>query len=197
MVRVRSMLLAAVCAFAISLGANSGAGAAVFHPATAGLTGWTATPGYIDSWYSSLANDDIGEQSPANVEAVLESASWLNIALTFVQGGPCATNGVVCTSGNTGTYTGPGANVFGIHFDNKFIALLYTTGITSFFITGLPNGVSNIYAFCSLNSCIGGGSGNDPVPLPAPFILMGTVLAGTYLVGRWRRRRGQVPAFAA
>jgi hypothetical protein len=32
---------------------------------------------------------------------------------------------------------------------------------------------------------------SDPpaTPLPAPFFLMGTVLAGTYLVGRWRRRR--------
>ena len=39
---------------------------------------------------------------------------------------------------------------------------------------------------------------NEPgVPIPAPFILMGTVLAGAYLVGRLRRRRDQVPATAA
>jgi hypothetical protein len=174
--------------------ATSNASGAVFHPATNPISGltWTTTPaGFADSWYSSQANDDVGSQSPANVEAVLETATWLGTALTFVSGGAC-TNSANCTTGSpnsgTWTFTTP-ANVFGIHFDNQFIAILYAVAQSAFSISNLPNGVSNIYAFCSLTNCSTPNPVGDPVPLPPAIVLFGTALAGMGILAL-RRRRG-------
>ena len=168
----------ALIAAALLLGGalNSTSHATVFHPATNPITSpsdkpfaWSTTPAYAPafSWYSDESNKDIGNQSPSHVESVLESSAWLGMQLNFVSGGDCdiATN---CTKGanksGTWTYSGTGANVFGIHFGNNFIALLFANALTSFTITNLPHGVSNIYALTS-------------TPLPGALLLLGTGVA--------------------
>jgi hypothetical protein len=181
------------------------ASATVFHPAPDPIqiaTGnpnhptitnydWTATAGFTGSWYSDLSHVDVGNQSPANVESTLEGPAWLNKALTFVDGGACDTAGVPCTTGpdNSGTYLGKAANVFGIHFGDNFIALVYAAAIGKFSISGLPYGVSNIYAFCSLDNCSGNTNQTSVVPLPPAAILFGTALVGLAGLGRRRSKR--------
>ena len=168
-----ALALALLC----SLGPNL-AQAAIFHPApvTIGGNTWSATPSFIDSWYASNSNTDVGPQNPTNVGNVLGSA--FGIPLTFVSGGSCGAGGVGCTSlgdkNNGGTWSGPAATVIGVHFDNQFIAFLFSAGITSFNILNLPNGVSNIYAY-------------DPVatPLPGALLLMASALAGWFGFSRW------------
>ena len=175
----------ATVVLAVGLGPNSKAEATVYHPATNPIDGdtWSTTPAYApaNSWYSDKSNADIGNQSPGNVELSLETATWIGVPLTFVSGGACGSFGVACTeSTKSGSWTSSGtaAKVFGIHFGNNFIALLFADALTSFSISGLPHGVSNIYAH-NLNA----------VPLPGALWLMGTVLAGWAATARlWRRQ---------
>lgn len=138
---------------------------------------------------SNSSNTDIGSQNPANVEAALESASWFNTPLTFVGGGAC---GVApsfsnnCSAFENGTKGGTSnleANVFGVHYGNNFIAVLYSDAISDFMIDGLSNGVSNIYAF---NSSV------SAVPLPAAAWMFLSAIA--VLVGVSVRRRRAVSA---
>jgi hypothetical protein len=68
--------------------------------------------------------------------------------------------------------------VFGIHFGNNFIALLFADALTAFSITGLSHGVSNIYAYDVAS-----------VPVPAALVLFGSGLAFIGLVDWLRRRR--------
>ena len=162
--------------------------ATVYHPAPnpiistspGGTFAWSITPGDpVGTWYSDKSNSDIGNQSPGNVEIKLESPTWLGAPLTFVSGGSCAiaTN---CTTGpyksGTWTYAGTPASVFGIHLGKKFIAVLFSSPVDSFFITGLPNGVSNIYAF-NLTA----------TPLPGALWLMLSAMAGWLGLTRWVR----------
>ncbi len=133
------------------------------------------------------SNTDIGSQNPANVESKLESAAWFNTPLTFVGGGACGTSPAFangCTAFDNGG--GPAnkggsstfeANVFGIHYGNNFIAVLYSDLVSTFEINGLRNGVSNIYAFTTVTA----------VPLPAAIWLFGTAMLA--LLGITRRRR--------
>lgn len=152
------------------------------QPGPQGTFHWWSTSGYIDSWYAVPANIEVGNQSVSNVQSVLQSESWLNASLAFVGGGECWTNGVFCIDQlKGGAYLGEPANVFAIHFDNKFLALLYDDPIWLFLIAGLPNAVSNIYAFATIEDV-------SAVPLPAALPLFGSVLVGAYLFGRWRRR---------
>ena len=178
---------ALVLAVLLSFAPNS-AQATVFHPAPnpinstspPGAFAWSTTPGGpVDTWYSDDSNSDIGNQSPGNVEIKLESSAWLGAPLTFVSGGSCAI-AANCTTGgnNSGTWTYPGtpASVFGIHLGKKFIAVLFSSPVNSFSITGLPNGVSNIYAF-NLTA----------TPLPGALWLMLSAMAGWLGLTRWVR----------
>ena len=148
---------------------------------------WATTPAYTpsNSWFTDSANDDIGSQSPANVRQVLGTAAWIGSSLTFVSGGAC-TNAANCTTGPTNsgtwTYSGTAANVFGIHFGNNFIALLFADALTAFSITGLPHGVSNIYAYNVATT-----------PLPAALVLFGSGLGLLGFVDWLRRRRSTIP----
>ena len=194
MSRVGSFICRVVTA-AITLGGTASASLAVVmnpalepivvlsgQPGPQGTFHWWAMSGYVDSWYAVPANVEVGNQSISNVKSVLESASWLNTSLTFVDGGKCWTNGVLCGGHlKWGVYLGEPANVFAVHFDNKFLALLYEDPISLFLIAGLPNAVSNIYAFATVDDV-------PAVPLPAALPLFGSVLAGAYLFSRWRRR---------
>jgi len=136
---------------------------------------------------SDDSNTDIGSQSPANVETALESADWFNTPLTFVGGGACGAspafaNGCSAFDNGGGNSNKGGsstfeANVFGIHYGNNFIAVLYSDLVSTFEINGLRNGVSNIYAFTTVTA----------VPLPAAVWLFGTAILA--LLGITRRRR--------
>lgn len=133
------------------------------------------------------ANSDIGPQNPANVESKLESADWFNRDLIFVGGGACGASPAVangCSAfdngggpSNKGGTSNFEANVFGIHYGNNFIAVLYSDLVSGFEINGLGNGVSNIYAFTTVTA----------VPLPAAVWLFGTAILA--LLGVTRRRR--------
>jgi len=133
------------------------------------------------------ANSDIGAQNPATVETALESAAWFNQPLTFVGGGACGVSPAVdngCSAfdlgggnSNKGGTSNFEANVFGIHYGNNFIAVLYSDLVSGFEINGLRNGVSNIYAFTTVTA----------VPLPAAVWLFGTAILA--LLGVTRRRR--------
>lgn len=136
---------------------------------------------------SDDSNTDIGAQNPATVEAALESSTWFNRPLTFLGGGACGASPAVangCSAFDNGG--GPAnkggtsifeANVFGIHYGNSFIAVLYSDLVSGFEINGLRNGVSNIYAFTTVTA----------VPLPAAVWLFGTAILA--LLGITRRRR--------
>lgn len=118
----------------------------------------------------------MGSQSPANVTNVLDS--WLSEPLNFVSGGACTVAANCSTSSpNSGiwTYSGTGANVFGIHFGDNFIALLFANALTSFTITNLPHGVSNIYALTT-------------TPLPGALLLFGSGFAVIGFFG-WLRSK--------
>jgi len=139
--------------------------------------------------HSNTPTGDIGAQNPANVEAKLESAAWLGVPLTFVGGGACgASPGFAnnCsafendTDGKGGT-SNLTANVFGIHFGDNFIAVLYADAVSGFSISGLSNGVSNIYAF-NTNTV-------SQVPLPAALPLFFAALSLLGLGGWLQRRR--------
>ena len=83
---------------------------------------------------SDESNVDIGNQSPTNVGTVLASAAWFDTPLTFVGGGSCGAspnfaNG--CSAFENGTKGGTSniaANVYGVHYGNNFIAVLYSRG---------------------------------------------------------------------
>jgi len=190
-VQTRVALIAG--ALAVSSGLTATSQATIYRPAldpipkVAGPNityfDWSTTPAYDPtfSWYSDNAHVDIGNQSPANVETVLESPAWINMPLNFVSGGACTipTNCIAgANNSGTWTYAGVAANVFGIHFGDNFIALLFANALTSFTITGLPHGVSNIYAL-------------NTVPLPGALLLFGT---GVALMGffNWLRRGGNI-----
>ena len=199
--RARSNGVLFVIASLVGLLVSTVAQATVYHPA--GIA-FTATPGVSDSWSSdkvyapSTLDGDLqglGLAPPSSlataagvVETTLESASWLNMSLTFVDAAGCTTAG--CPTGfNTGSSPGPYgavftlpagevADVFGIWYDNKFLALLYSSPISAFTIDGLPNKVSDIFAY-SVN----------PVPLPPAVLLFGTALVGMGVLGRRRHKR--------
>ena len=163
------------------------ANAIVTNMLPAGVT-VSPTP-FADVRSSDQSNVDIGNQSPSNVESALESAAWFNTPLTFVGGGSCGaspnfSNG--CSAFENGTKGGSSnlaANVYGVHYGNNFIAVMYSQVVSGFSIDGLSNGVSNIYAF---------NSGVSPIPVPAALPLFLTALTMLGLGGWWRRRRSLV-----
>ena len=207
---LRVGLLSALAIVATSL-ASGPVSATVFNPATNPILGppqdtpytWTVIPNtYTESRYSDDFNGDIGNNSPANVAAVLSTAPWFGTPLTFVSGGDCGTNAVTCTSnpnvggvgGSSGSITTVGANVFAIHFGQNYLAFLYDPGIFNFAISGLPQGVSTILAFNCLG-CEVPPPGPGEVPIPGAAFLMGSVLASGAGFGAWkRRRRNQIAA---
>lgn len=137
--------------------------------------GFTASP--LNALYVIPSNANIVSQNPGIVETFLESSAGFNTPLTFVGGGDCPSI-VSCDDAGSGSLSGVIANVFGVHFDNQFLAFLYPGPIIPpFTIEGLPHGVSNIYAF---NTSV--------VPLPAALPLYGSALAVLGLIG-WRRKR--------
>ncbi len=138
--------------------------------------------------YSDVSNTDVGNQSPANVEAVLESSAWFDMGLSFVGGGACGAAPTYANNcrqqdlgGGNSNKTGESnltANVFGVHFGNRFIAFIFENPVNGFEIFGLRFGVSNIYAF---------NKDTTPVPIPGAIWLMGAGLAGLQIARKKKK----------
>ncbi len=168
---------------------------AAFSPASAtviaygqpGFPAVTVAPNtFTAAFYSDDSNTDVGNQSPANVQAVL--SGWFGQSLSFVGGGSCGSSPSYsnnCTAfdngggnSNKGGISNLTAQIFGVHFGNRFIAFLYPGPVNGFQISGLRFGVSNIYAF--------NGGDTPEIPVPGAIWLMGSALAG---LGFARRRK--------
>jgi hypothetical protein len=168
---------------ALLLTATTGAQATVTNTLPAGVL--VSPDTYTAVRASDQANVDIGSQSPTDVEIALESAAWFNQPLTFVGGGSCLLPASNCTTFDNGQNAKGGsstivADVYGVHYGNNFIAVLYSDLQSGFGISGLGHGVSNIYAF---NTAV------SQVPLPAALPLFFSALAMLGLGGWVRRRR--------
>ena len=179
---IGSALAAAAGLFA----AISSANAAVIAYGQPGFPSVVVTPNtFTQAFYSDDSNTDVGNQSPANVETVLEG--WFGQSLDFVGGGACGASPTYtnnCTtytkgSGNSnkGGISNLTAQVFGVHFGNRFIAYIFATPVNGFDILGLRFGVSNIYAF----------NGTPEIPLPGAIWLMGAGLAGLGFAARKKK----------
>lgn len=176
----------ALAAAAGLIAAISSANAAVIAHGQPGFPSVVVAPNsFTQAFYSDDSNTDVGNQSPANVETVLES--WFGQGLDFVGGGSCGASPAYsnnCTaytqgSGNSnkGGISNLTAQVFGVHFGNRFIAYIFASPVNGFNILGLRFGVSNIYAF----------NGTPEVPLPGAIWLMGAGLAGLSFAARKKR----------
>lgn len=182
-------VIAAAAALAFSVAAAGSASATVVPFGDPAFPAVTVSPGtFVQAFYSDDSNTDVGNQSPANVLAVMQA--WFGETLTFVGGGACgASPGFSnnCTAfdngsgpSNKGGISNLTAQLFGVHFGNRFIAFLYSGPVNGFEINGLRFGVSNIYAF--------NGEGNE-IPVPGAIWLMGAGLAG---LGFARRRKAAI-----
>jgi len=166
----------------LALTAATGAQATVTNTLPSGVL--VSPDTYTAVRSSNSSNTDVGNQSPANVESVLESAAWFNQPLTFVGGGSCLLPASDCTTFDNGSNAKGGsstlvADVYGVHYGNNFIAVLYSDLQSGFGISGLGHGVSNIYAFNTVSQ----------VPLPAALPLFFSALTMLGLGGWVRRRR--------
>ncbi len=176
---------AVLAAAAFSIAALSSANATVVAYGQPGFPNVAVSSNsFSQAYYSSVSNVDVGNQSPSNVQAVLES--WFGQSLSFVGGGSCGSGGSYsnnCTSydngggnSNKGGVSNLTAQLFAVHFGNRFIAFLFPAAVSGFQIDCLRFGVSNIYAF----------NGTPEVPVPGAVWLMGSALAG---LGFAKRRK--------
>lgn len=176
--------MAAAAGLVLSL---SSANATVVAYGQAGFPSVTVTPNtFTQGFYSNDSNTDVGNQSPANVTSVL--SGWFGQSLTFVGGGACGASPSYsnnCTAfdngggnSNKGGISNLMAQVFGVHFGNRFIAFSYSAPVNGFQILGLRFGVSNIYAF----------NGTPEVPVPGAIWLMGSAMVGLGFAATRRRR---------
>lgn len=168
----------------LTLSVASAASAAVVPFGDPAFPSVTVSPGgFVQAFYSNDSNTDVGNQSPANVLVVMQA--WFGETLTFAGGGACGASPSFsndCTAfdngngnSNKGGISNLTAQLFGVHFGNRFIAFLYNGPIDGFEINGLRFGVSNIYAFDI--------EGNE-IPVPGAIWLMVSALAGLGLAGR-------------
>ena len=160
-----------------------------------GIT-WSVTPS--DFLHSAYYDGNVTPQSASNIDTVL--SGWFNLNLTLVsQADHCGLGGLSCNDEqSTLTYTGPAANVFGIHIGGGEFAFYFTAPITTLaLVLSGATGISDVRAFCSLSSC--GDSINQPpteTPLPAALPLFGSVIGAGWLAMRRRRKALQASAAA-
>ncbi len=181
--------IAALAALAFSAAAATSASATIVAFGDPAFPAVTVTPGtFVQAFYSDDSNTDVGNQSPSNVLAVMQS--WFGQTLTFAGGGACGTSpgfSSNCTAfdngngnSNKGGISNLSAQLFGVHFGNRFVAFLFSGPVNGFEINGLRFGVSNIYAF--------NGEANE-IPVPGAIWLMGAGLAGLGFVRKGKAAR--------
>jgi len=153
---------------------------------TSGLS-FSVNHPYVKAILSDEANTDIGSENLANVATALGSLSWFNTTLSGGAGGACGASPTYangCTqvdlgggpSNKQGTSNLTG-NLFGVHFGNTFIAVLFSSPISDFQINDLRYAVSNIYVFDAKVA---------QTPIPAAAWLFGSGLA---FLGFVRRKK--------
>lgn len=153
----------------------------VLTPGAPGFT-YTVFPANDIRYY----NGNITNQSPANIETVVETQFGLGTsALTLVS--QCDEPTSVCTgatggaSGGTNTFSSNAAfNYLAVHFGQAELLFYWDNAITNFSFTDPNNmfrGLSNYRAY---------SDGVSEVPLPAAGWLFGSALLG--FVGLSRRR---------
>lgn len=116
---------------------------------------------------------------PSNMNTSTQ-ATWLTNNANW---GTITTGTLLVGNQNTTSYTYTGStayDVYTVHGDSWYLAFLFSSPITSFSISGLPNNISGIYGF------------NAPIPPAA--LLFGTALVGMAMLGRRRRKNGQAVA---
>ena len=163
-----------------------------------------ATEGYSDFWLSTKAfgkKSDLGTNSLLNIEAAMETETWVGQGLTSVGGGLCGSGGASCAK-KTASYTGEAANVFVVVFDKnkKVLTFLFDEAINHFDIAKLSK-VTAIYAFSMdqaaalpvLSQFVEAPTYQNP--LPAALWLLGPGVAGVFYMSR-RRRRNADPVSA-
>jgi hypothetical protein len=187
-------VVALAASLALGSSAANSAPVPVFNPPSTidGIT-WSVSPSnYLNSAYY---HGNITPQDPSDIGTVL--SDWFGLNLTLVSFGNCGAAGVSCTNGDhTLNYTGPAANVFGIHIGQAEFAFYYTAPITTLqLLLSGGGGLSNIRTFCSLSSC--GDSINQPpteTPLPAALPLFASVIGAGWLAMRRRRKAHEARA---
>lgn len=153
----------------------------------------------IDSWDITKATNGPSNHffSSMNFSDVLSGLGQLNTQLfdanfaSLSGGTDINLGGISGPTGSTvfgGTYSlsdpSLGAAIWGVHWDNHFLALVFAKAISSFTITGLDQGVSGVFAF-NLQTI----THQQETPLPGALLLFGSVLSGGYLFSKWRKRR--------
>jgi hypothetical protein len=165
-----------------------------------------ATEGYSDFWFSTKAfgkKSDLGTNSLTNIEAVMETETWIGQGLTSTGGGACGAGGVSCAK-KTASYSGEEANVFVVVFDKnkKVLTFLFDEAVSQFDISKLSK-VTAIYAFLldqppalPVLDQVVETAPTYQNPLPAAVWLLGPGVAGVFYLSRRRRQRkaGAVPA---
>ena len=190
--RFCTRLIAAAGMLAAFVFLSAEANAALYRSGDAGFPSVTTNPSnWTDAVYSDESNSDVGNQSPANVETVLESMAWFGQSLSFVGGGACGASPAYnnnCTqfdngggNSNKGGISNLTAAVFAVHFGNRFIAFMFDQPVNGFEVLGLRYDVSNIYAFNADSA--------PTVPLPAAAWLMLAGVAGLGFAGRKTKKR--------
>jgi len=192
---ISSAAIAALVSFGASVGGLTGANAMTYNPATTYLSTLTIS-GVSPSGATivgSVYDTDFGNFGAGTVETFLHGF----FGATFVQigGGDCTASCSLIGSGsnNGATYSGAAADIFAIHWggggtDQPLLALLFSSPITSFTISGFAHDVSFIRSYVDPPS---------PTPLPGTLVLMGTVIGGSVGIKKWRKRRNAGSAVAA
>jgi hypothetical protein len=196
----RKLLFGLLAGVLVAGTASLPATASVIHPATDPIIvqngnsppkiyDWSTLPAAADTWLATDYVNDIlgfsGQNTLARVTNAVSSITGVVPVLPNLGG----TLSSVTLNPNNATWstTAAGANLFGIHIGGNagggsFIIALLSGPTTSFTISNLPFGVSDIFAFNA------GRSTGDPgaTPLPGALLLFGTGLGA---MGLWSSRR--------
>ncbi len=118
-----------------------------------------------------------GDQSPANVETVLEGADWFGQPLALVESGNI--------SGRGATANALPGNVLYIHVGGFSMAWLYDEDNPFFWQgTGFGKGLSNYRIYQTVSA----------VPLPAALPMFGAALLGIGYLSRRRKKKAAMEA---
>jgi hypothetical protein len=107
-------------------------------------------------------------------------------------GGITGPTGSNVLSGTYSLTSDLGSTIWGLHWDNHFLALVFSQDITSFTISGLDQGISGVFAFDPTTVT---HSTETPLPAGLPLFLTGAGLLA--LLSRYRRHKVRASVMAA